>query len=151
LEDTFEGYQRPVEKELAHPWVEHFLPFSRAKEYVDAVTTEFPTDSLLLWPMQTESLRHPMICLPDTDTVMLIGIMCSLRHDDLAAVLPRLKYADQLGAELGGKRYLSGWLDFDAGRWCAHFGATRWEEIMCLKRECDPDQLFRLWDPDPGL
>ncbi len=146
LEDTFDGYQRPIEKTVAHPWVEHFLPISAVAEYVEVVTTKFPTDALLLWPMRTANLRQPMFCLPAVDDVVLVGILCSQRHPDLAEVLPRLRNVDELGVALGGKRYLSGWLDFDIDRWSQHYGVERWKEITSLQRQCDPDRLFRLWE-----
>jgi len=146
LEAVFEGYQRPAESNLAHPWVEHFLPISTVPEYVKVVSTKFPTDLLLLWPMRTASFQQPMFCLPGVDDVVLVGILCSRRHPDLAEVLSQLRNVDELGIALGGKRYLSGWIDFDGDRWCQHYGVERWKEITSIQRECDPDGLFRLWE-----
>jgi hypothetical protein len=146
LDATFEGYLRPTEKNVAHPWVEHFLPISAVPEYVELVTARFPTDALLLWPMRTANLRQPMLCLPAVDEVVLVGVLCSQRHSDLEEVLRQLRFVDELGVALGGKRYLSGWLDFDIDRWCQHYGAERWKEITSLQRQCDPDRLFRLWE-----
>lgn len=146
LDATFDGYQRPTQTDFAHPWVEHFLPVSAVGEYVKVVTEEFPTVALLLWPMRTALFRHPMMRLPAVDDVVLVGILCSPKRSDLAEVLPRLRKVDQLGVAMGGKRYLSGWLDFDADRWRQHYGTERWDEITSLKRKCDPGRLFRLWE-----
>lgn len=146
LETTFEGYQRPAAKNVAHPWVEHFLPISAVAEYIEVVTEKFPTDALLLWPMPTANLRQPMFCLPEVDDMVLVGILCSRPHSDLAEVLRRLRNVDELGVQLGGKRYLSGWLDFDIDRWRQHYGVESWKEITSLQRQCDPDRVFRLWE-----
>ena len=64
----------------------------------------------------------------------------------VAEFLPRLRHIDELGVALGGKRYPSGWLDFDIDRWCQHDGMERWEKITSLHRQFDPDHLFRLWE-----
>lgn len=150
LQATFEAYPRPTDRRFAHPWVEHFLPISAVPDYLEAVTARFPTDVLLLWPMRTAILRQPMLRLPAAEDVVLVGILCSLRPSDLGDVLPRLRYVDKLGTELGGKRYLSGWLEFDINRWRQHYGAERWKEITSLQRRCDPDHLFRLWERTEG-
>ena len=143
---TLERFQRPNEKNLAHPWVEHFLPISAVPEYFEVVKKEFPKDVLLLWPIRTAKLRQPMLCLPAVDEVVLVGILCSRRLSDLAEVLPRLRKVDELGVALGGKRYLSGWLDFDIDRWSQHYGVERWKEVISLQRKYDPVRLFRLWE-----
>ena len=146
LKAALEVYQRPTEKEFAHPWVEHFLPISAVAEYVDVVSRKFPTDLLLLWPMRTASFQRPTFRLPMVDDMALVGILCSCRHPDLAEVLSRLRTVDELGIALGGKRYLSGWIDFDTDRWCQHYGVERWKEITAIQRQCDPDYLFRSWE-----
>ncbi len=46
---------------------------------------------------------------------------------------------------MGGKRYPSGWLDFDAERWKAHFG-DRGPVLAAAKRKFDPDGVLH-----PGL
>jgi FAD/FMN-containing dehydrogenase len=140
-----ERFQRPAESRMAHPWVEHFLPLSAVPEYVAAVTHAFPMDAYLLWPLRTANLRRPMMSLPDSDDIMLVGILCSRFAADIAVIMPRLKQIDDLGVALGGKRYLSGWLDFDINRWRRHYGVARWREITSVQVECDPDGLFRLW------
>lgn len=143
LEKTFEGYKRPAEQDQAHPWVEHYLPFSVVKEYVSAVTPCFPSTSLLLWPMQTENLRLPLFAMPETAEVVLVGIMASIPHPRMAEVLPLLQHANELGITLGGKRYLSGWIDFDQEDWRQHYGSTTWACMAKLKQQYDPDQILQ--------
>jgi len=53
-------------------------------------------------------------------------------------VRPRLQAASELSIAMGGKRYLSGYIDFDAEAWRQHFG-DRFESFAALKRKHDPD------------
>jgi cytokinin dehydrogenase len=146
LDATFDGYRRPTETDVTHPWVEHFLPIAAVPKYVEWVTEVFPTVAILLWPMRTANFHQPMLRLPAVDGIALVGVLSSPRHSNLREVLPYLRRLDELGVALGGKRYLSGWLDFDSNRWRQYYGTERWKEIASLKSECDPDRLFRLWE-----
>ena len=38
---------------------------------------------------------------------------------------------------IGGKRYLSGWIAFDAAQWKAHYGDL-WPAVVALKKKFDP-------------
>jgi len=42
---------------------------------------------------------------------------------------------------MGGKRYLSGYIDREEDRWREHFG-DQWEPYCALKRKYDPDSLL---------
>jgi FAD/FMN-containing dehydrogenase len=42
---------------------------------------------------------------------------------------------------MGGKRYLSGHIDFTPEEWKAHFG-DQWEPFRALKRRYDPDGIL---------
>jgi FAD/FMN-containing dehydrogenase len=146
LDHVFDQRPRSLDVSIAHPWVEHLLPLSSAEEYVTAVAREFPTCPLLIWPMLSAHFRRPMLCLPASGEIVLVGLLCSPPRDELSRVLQRLKKIDELGTALGGKRYLSGWLDFDIARWRNHFGARRWQAITNMQAQCDPDGLFRRWE-----
>ena len=50
----------------------------------------------------------------------------------------RLEAASDLAIAFGGKRYLSGHVDFDRDGWRAHFG-DQWPSFCALKRRYDPD------------
>ena len=39
---------------------------------------------------------------------------------------------------MGGKRYLSGWVDFSAAQWREHYG-DRFDELVATKRKYDPE------------
>jgi FAD/FMN-containing dehydrogenase len=42
---------------------------------------------------------------------------------------------------MGGKRYLSGWVDFTSEEWRGHFGSL-WEPFVAAKRRWDPDGVL---------
>jgi cytokinin dehydrogenase len=143
LEQRFARYNRPGEQNCAHPWVEHFLPWAGVTEYVQAATTSFPSTALLLWPMQTDKLPWATFVLPKTAEVMLVGIMANIPQTQLEETLPLLRQVHALGLDLGGKRYLSGWVEFDPAQWREHYGPARWDRIQQLKQRCDPYNIFQ--------
>lgn len=140
---TFAKYKRPVAGNEAHPWVEHLLPVPAVKTYLEAVTATFPATPLLLWPLPAQKLRLPMFAVPDSPEIMLVGLMTGISPVQVAETLPQLRRASELGIALGGKRYLSGWLDFDREQWRQHFGPAQWQQILALKQQCDPDGVFQ--------
>jgi FAD/FMN-containing dehydrogenase len=141
FEGAFAG--RPFVSDQAHPWVEHFLPRSAVEQYVDEVAASLPGAHFLLWPLNTEPLRLPMTALPETSEVVLVGIITSIPLAELPETLPRLQAASDLGLTLGGKRYLSGWLESDQDRWREHYGPAQWKQIVAVKQRCDPDRVLR--------
>jgi FAD/FMN-containing dehydrogenase len=54
------------------------------------------------------------------------------------AARPRLQMASELLVGMGGKRYLSGFIEFSPQQWREHFG-DRWEGFAALKQRYDPD------------
>ncbi|MGH9447610.1 MAG: hypothetical protein ACRD3O_18050, partial [Terriglobia bacterium] len=42
---------------------------------------------------------------------------------------------------MGGKRYLSGWLNFDAAGWKLHYG-DQWPKVVELKKKFDPRNVI---------
>jgi FAD/FMN-containing dehydrogenase len=143
LEKRFEGYRHPVALGYAHPWVEHYLPSEVVAAYVDTIAAWFPATPFLLWPMQREALRLPTFALPDTPEVVLVGIMASMPANQSGELLPLLQRASSLGIDLGGKRYLSGWLSFSQAEWQSHYGAVRWQRLLMLKQQFDPDHILQ--------
>ena len=49
--------------------------------------------------------------------------------------------ASDLSTAAGGKRYLSGYIEFDRQRWKQHFGDT-WDDLCRLKKKYDPDGIL---------
>jgi FAD/FMN-containing dehydrogenase len=46
--------------------------------------------------------------------------------------------ASELMTGMGGKRYLSGFIEFDPAQWREHFG-PQWERLTALKELYDPE------------
>ena len=42
---------------------------------------------------------------------------------------------------MGGKRYLSGYINFDEETWRDHFG-DRWGDLVAAKKKYDPENLL---------
>ena len=68
---------------------------------------------------------------------MGFGLLPAVPQRYLAEVLPRVKMASQAAIMFGGKRYISGWLDFDQAAWKAHYG-DQWPKLIKAKRKFDP-------------
>ena len=150
LDQKLQRFQRSDRDEDAHPWVEHFLPIEAVPEYVETVTRMFPSDPLLLWPMRGSAFGRSMLRPPTTESMMLVGLLCWRECSEVLDVLPQLRKLHNLGISLRGKRYLSGWLDFDDASWQKHFGQHQWRRIKAMRQICDPGNLFRLWNPITG-
>jgi FAD/FMN-containing dehydrogenase len=72
---------------------------------------------------------------------MGFGILPGLPADVLPMAKPRLNMASDMSMMAGAKRYLSGLIEFDRGRWKQHFGA-RWADVCRLKTTYDPDGIL---------
>jgi FAD/FMN-containing dehydrogenase len=79
--------------------------------------------------------------VPPSPLVMGFGILPGLPPDVLPMVKPRLNMASDASMKAGGKRYLSGLIEFDRARWKQHFG-PRWDTVCRLKASLDPDGVL---------
>ncbi|HEV2416736.1 MAG TPA: FAD-binding protein [Terriglobia bacterium] len=136
--------------DCAHPWMECILPWSACALYIRQMTAQMQPQFLtgghiLLWPARGGAASAPYFCRPDEDYVMGLGILPAVPKHLLERALPRLKQASQAATMLGGKRYLSGWLDFNAADWEAHFG-SHWAKINELKQKYDPSGILGGFD-----
>jgi cytokinin dehydrogenase len=128
--------------DYAHPWMECILPWSAATFYIsqvlERIQPQFLTGGhILLWPARSQAAAVPYLRRPAGEDVIGFGILPSIPKVLLGRFLPVLKQASQAALAIGAKRYLSGWLDFDAAGWEAHYGPL-WPEINRLKRKYDP-------------
>jgi FAD/FMN-containing dehydrogenase len=79
--------------------------------------------------------------VPAGEHVMGFGILPGIAPEFLAPVKTRLNLASDASMAAGGKRYLSGLIEFDRPRWKRHFGAA-WPRIQALKKTYDPDGIL---------
>jgi cytokinin dehydrogenase len=151
LEPLFELWKRGGYWAAAHPWMEAILPWEATAPYVTGVLANLPPHLLgpgghiLLWPARGTTSSVPNFMAPKSEFVMGFGILPGLPPAAMAMAGPLLKRASDLAIRMGGKRYPSGWLDFDGAAWKAHFG-DRWEALAAAKRRFDPDAVLH-----PGL
>lgn len=142
LDPLFELWKAGGFWDCAHPWMECILPWSACALYIRQMTAQMQPQFLtgghiLLWPARGDAASVPYFCRPDEDYVMGLGILPAVPKHLLDRALPRLKQASQAATMLGGKRYLSGWLDFNPADWKTHYGG-HWAKISGLKQKYDP-------------
>ena len=84
--------------------------------------------------------RHSFM-RPPGEFLMGVGILPAVAPQFLPEVLPRMTAASQASTMMGGKRYLSGWIDFDHAAWKAHYG-EKWPAVVEAKRKFDPHGIL---------
>jgi cytokinin dehydrogenase len=147
----FEGMRATGAWEHAHPWFEALLPFDSAATVVRRALELLPPffgdghRVLLLAEMD-----HPAaIAFPERGPAVIFGVFPAgippaLREPALDA----LAKLNEVVAEVGGKRYMSGWLlEPNTSAWQAHYGTT-YSQLAEAQRTFDPDGVFRsMLDP----
>jgi len=78
---------------------------------------------------------------PQADHLMGFGILPAVPPALVNEVLPRLNMASQASSMMGGKRYLSGWINFDHAAWKAHYG-EKWAAVVAAKQKYDPHGIL---------
>jgi cytokinin dehydrogenase len=129
-----------------HPWMETILPWETCETYINQVLANLPPTALggghiLLWPARGDTSEAPLFKVPRSDYVMGFGVLPGLPKAALAQALPRFNLASDASLAMGGKRYLSGWVDFDTERWAAHYGED-WSRIREAKAKFDPKGIL---------
>ncbi len=132
--------------DYAHPWMECVLPWQTTSMYISQVLANLPPQALvgghiLLWPALGTASRAPLFMRPQADFLMGFGILPAVPPRFVNEVLPRLNMASQAATMMGGKRYLSGWINFDHAAWKGHYG-ERWATVIAAKRKFDPQGIL---------
>jgi cytokinin dehydrogenase len=146
LDPLFALWKRGGAWDCAHPWMECVLPWQTTAPYVSQVLANLPPQGLagghiLLWPARGTTSSAPLFMRPAGDFLMGFGILPAVPKPFLDEILPRLHLASQAAILMGGKRYLSGWIDFDHAAWRAHYG-ERWAEVVAAKNKFDPQGIL---------
>ena len=142
LEDLFALWRRAGYWDACHPWMETVLPWQTAGPFINQVLSQFPPHALggghiLLWPCRGGVSKVPLFQTPKSDFVFGFGVLPGVPKAFLQEALPRLDLLSDLSQNVGGKRYLSGYINFDQPKWENHFG-EHWRTLIELKREFDP-------------
>lgn len=131
-----------ADRRLAHPWIEGILPWRNAgrcvAEVLAGLPSALPTDTaVLLWAARRDRFGAPMLALPAGELLMGFAILPAVKPAALPRLLPGLEAAGRRLTTMGGKRYLSGWIDYDHEQWRAHFGDL-WPRVVDCKAAFDP-------------
>ncbi|MGA3324883.1 MAG: FAD-binding protein [Terriglobia bacterium] len=146
LDNLFALWKRGGFWEYAHPWMECVLPWHTTAMYISQVLANLPPQALvgghiLLWPALGTASRAPLFMRPQGEFLMGFGILPAVPKAFVNEVLPRLNMASQGSSMMGGKRYLSGWINFDHAAWKAHYG-DQWAAVAAAKRKFDPQGVL---------
>ncbi|MGH9357476.1 MAG: FAD-binding protein [Terriglobia bacterium] len=146
LDPLFALWRRSGFWDHAHPWVETVLPWESAAAYLGHILASIPPQALLgghilLWPGRTATSSAPLFVRPPSGFVLGVGILPAVPRERLAEALPLFDQTSLAGMLSGGKRYLSGWVNFNQAQWQAHYGEL-WPKLLELKRKYDPHSIF---------
>ena len=130
------------DRSRAHPWIEGILPWRDAGRSVAEVLADLPADlpadtAVLLWSARRDRFGTPMLALPAGELLMGFAVLPAVKPAALPRLLPGLEAAGRRLTAMGGKRYLSGWIDYDHEQWRAHFGDL-WPRVVKWKASFDP-------------
>ena len=146
LDNLFALWKRGGFWDYAHPWMECVLPWETTAMYISQVLANLPPQALvgghiLLWPARGAASSVPLFMRPQSAFLMGFGILPAVPQQFVNEVLPRLNMASQASGMMGGKRYLSGWINFDHAAWKAHYGAN-WNFVAAAKQKFDPQGIL---------
>jgi FAD/FMN-containing dehydrogenase len=146
LEPLFELWRRSGYWDNTHPWMEAVLPWQTTPFYINAVLEKLPPPALggghvLLWPCTGDTSNIPLFMRPAGDLVMGFGILPGMPKEFVEPLLEALQKASDGSVMVGGKRYLSGWINFDRAKWKTHFG-DKWTHVCAMKKKYDPKGLL---------
>lgn len=129
-----------------HPWMETVLPWDTAVDYMEQVLPDLPPQMLigghiLLWPAKGTVSKSRLFMRPEGENLVGFGILPAIPPKYWETAKPLLDNASKLSVLMGGKRYLSGWIQFEQEDWKMHFG-DRWDFFCKAKAQYDPDGLL---------
>ncbi|HET8646348.1 MAG TPA: FAD-binding protein, partial [Vicinamibacteria bacterium] len=143
LVPVFDLWKKLGTWEHIHPWMEGILPWSTAADYIDAVLPDLSPGvqvggHVLLWPARNSVSEVPLFMHPKEEHLIGFGILPAVPPKMWEAARARLEMASDLMVGMGGKRYLSGFIQFTPEQWRDHFG-DQWERFAALKKQYDPE------------
>ena len=135
--------QVPYSVNTANTWIDVLLPWSKAEEFINIALQRLPsfvdfrTIPIGSFCLNSRHHKMPMFPLPDDELIMGLGMYPSIPKAQVQSVLKQLNLLTDLGLQMGGKRYMATWTDFDLPRWRQQFGSY-WPRVNHMKRKYDP-------------
>lgn len=130
----------------ACPVTEGLLPWSAVPTYIARLLERFPPAllpycNMMLRPVHNALLTPPMLRAPKTGLGVGFGIIPYVPRIVLADGLKVVEGLGRLLTAHGGKRYLTGWVNYDHDQWQAHYGEL-WPHILKWKARFDPKGIL---------
>ena len=146
LAPVFDLWKRGGTWEHVHAWTETVMPWETTPDLLDALLPDLPPSILvgghiLLWPAKGTTSRSRLFMRPEGENLMGFGILPAIPPPFWTEAKPMLDVASRLSIAMGGKRYLSGFVEFSEAEWREHFGPM-WEPFAQAKRRWDPDGIL---------
>jgi cytokinin dehydrogenase len=143
---VFDLWKRGGTWRHVHAWIEAVLPWERAADIVESVLPDLPPSILvgghvLLWPAKGSSSQSRLFMRPAGEDLLGFGVLPAVPSRYWETARPMLENLGRLTEMLGGKRYLSGYLDWPEEHWREHFG-DQWGPFCALKRNYDPNSIL---------
>ena len=143
---VFDLWKRGNTWKHVHAWIETVLPWERAVDCVESVLPDLPPSILvgghvLLWPAKGNTSKSRLFMRPPGEDLLGFGVLPAVPPRFWEQARPMLENLGRLTEVMGGKRYLSGYIDWDEAGWRLHFG-EQWEPFCALKRTYDPDSIL---------
>lgn len=143
----FRRYDERGGGEAHRPWADHLCEPSAAMELLAGVLAEpaiaprAGTSGASL-VIASHPNRAPLFMPRVTGPLVLVGLLPEASSEELANALARMRRHSERGCSLGGKRYLSGFIDgWGAREWSAHYGGA-WPWFTSMKERFDPRGLL---------
>lgn len=131
----------------ANPWIDVLLPGSAAKEYIETALKRIPSfidfrsTPVGSFCMVSRNTNMPMFPLPEEELIIGFGMYPTIPKSQLQPVLEQLNLLTNLAFQMGGKRYMASWAEFDLTEWRLQFG-NYWTKVNEMKRKYDPKGIL---------
>lgn len=135
--------QVPHPVNTANTWIDILLPAYSAQEFISIALERIPNfldfRTLPIGSFCLNSRNHklPMFPLPDDELIIGLGMYPTIPKTQVEVVLEQLNLLTDLGFQMGGKRYMATWAEFDLPQWRSQFG-DYWLTVNEIKRKYDP-------------
>lgn len=149
---TFEKFIQPLatmsfDSNNAHPWIDILLPASAAKKYIDSTLETLPSfmdfrnTPIGSFGILARNTKMPMFPIPSEELIIGFGMYPSIPKSQTKPVLEQLNTLTDLAFQMGGKRYMASWTEFDLPQWRLQFGEG-WFEVNEMKKKYDPQGIL---------
>ncbi len=149
---SFDKFVQPIAEvphpvDAANPWIDVLLPGSVAKQYIETALQRIPSfidfknTPVGSFCLLSRNTHMPMFPLPKEEFILGFGMYPTVSKSQLPNVLEQVNLLTDIGFQMGGKRYLASWVDFDLPQWRLQFG-DYWSKVNQMKRKYDPNEII---------